>query len=256
MLRSIYISMNSLDVQQAKLNSVSSNLANVDTAGYKKNDVQVGNFPEALKLALERGPAAKRQDIGLANLGTMIARDIIVNTQGMTAETGVKTDFALQGKGFFVVESPEGQQLYTRDGAFHLDAEGNLLNSQGYPVLGEGGPININDPEHFYIKEDGTVIVGIGEDVEETDKLMVMEFEDTSLLKKESGNYFSDNQGLGQPAESTRVFQGRLEKSNVDMVKEISEMIATARIYESSHKLIQINDELLEKSINQVGRVK
>lgn len=256
MLRGLYIPMNSLNVQQAKVNTVSNNLANADTAGYKKNDIEVGNFPQAFKLALERGSNARREPIGYANLGTMVAREVIVNTQGLLTDTGVNTDFGLQGQGFFTLESPDGKEFYSRDGAFHLDQEGYLLNSDGYYVLGEGGPIVINEPENFYVKEDGTIIEGRGEDAQEVDKLRLLEFADTSLLEKTDGNYFTDLDNIGTEAEDTRVSQGRLEKSNVDMVKEISSMIATARIYESSHKLIQTSDELLDKSINQVGRIR
>ncbi|AEG59533.1 flagellar hook-basal body protein [Desulforamulus ruminis] len=258
MLRSLYIATNSMDVQQAKLNTVSNNLANIDTTGYKKNDVEIGNFPEALKLALEaKGPAGKREIIGEANLGTMITKEVVITSQGPLMETGSNTDFGLQGRGFFAVEDPDGEVLYTRDGSFYIDAEGNLLNGDGYPVLGEGGAITIEDPQHFLIKEDGTIVVGEGEDADEVDKLQITEFEDTSLLKKVDGNnYFMDPLGIGEPATETRVSQGSLEKSNVDLVKEVADMIATARIYESSHKLIQVTDELLDKSINQVGRVK
>ncbi|MDO7788386.1 flagellar hook-basal body protein [Desulforamulus aquiferis] len=256
MLRGLYISMNSLNVQQAKINTVSNNLANADTPGYKKNDIEVGNFPHALKLALEKGSAERREILGFANLGNMVSKEVIINSQGILTDTGVITDFGLQGQGYFTLESPTGEEFYTRDGSFQLDRDGYLLNSEGYYVIGEGGPIIISEPNSFYVKEDGTIIEGEGEDAQEIDRLRIVEFEDTSLLRKVDGNYFTDPDNTGTEAENTRVSQRSLEKSNVDMVKEISSMIATARIYESSHKLVQINDELLDKSINQVGRVK
>lgn len=255
MIRSLYIATNSMDVQQARLNSVSNNLANIDTTGYKKNDLEVGNFPQSLKLALEaKGPNGKRELLGDANLGNLITRHFVVPSQGALVDTGNSTDLGIEGKGFFTVESPDGEQLYTRDGSFNIDAEGNLLNGEGYAVLGEGGPITIDEPGDLVVSADGTVKVGDNE----IDKLQLIEFEDpTSLVpKKVGGNYFTDPEGTGQPATETKVTQGRLEKSNVDLVKEVSEMISIARIYESSQKLVQVNDELLDKAVNQVGRVK
>lgn len=257
MLRGLYIAMNSLDVQQAKLNNVSNNLANLATPGYKKNNVVVNQFSETLQLALEaNGPGGARQPIGQGNLGNMVAQVHIDFKPGPLMETGNLTDVALEGKGFFVVENDNGEQLYTRDGAFQVDAEGNLLSSEGYRVLGEGGPITIEDPAHMAIREDGTILVGEGTEVEEVDKLQIVEFADPALLKKADGNFFTDPEGTADPATSTTVVQGSLEKSNVDPVQEMIDIIPVARIYETSQKLVQVNDELLDKVINQVGRVK
>lgn len=257
MLRGLYITMNSLDVQQAKLNNISNNLANLATTGYKKNNVVVNQFSETLQLALEaNGPGGKRQPIGQGNLGNMVTQVHIDYKPGPLTETGNLTDLALEGKGFFVVENDNGDQLYTRDGSFHVDAEGNLLSSEGYRVLGEGGPITLEDPEHLVIREDGTIFSGEGEEVEEVDKLQIVEFADPALLKKTDGNYFTDPEGSAEPAVSTTVVQGWLERSNVDPVQEMIDIIPVARIYESSQKLVQVNDELLDKVINQVGRVK
>lgn len=257
MLRGLYIAQNSLDVQQAKMNNISNNLANLSTAGYKRNQVVESKFAESLQLALEaKGPDGKRQPVGEGILGNMVTQVHIDFTPGPLTETGGATDFALEGSGFFVVENEDGEQFYTRDGSFHLDGEGNLLSSEGYRVLGEGGPITIEDAEQLAIKEDGTILVGEGTDREELDKLQIMEFADPALLKKTDGNYFSDPEGTAEQAVSTTVVQGWLERTNVDPVEEMIDMIPVARIYESSQKLVQINDELLDKAINQVGRVK
>ncbi|MEG6512900.1 flagellar basal-body rod protein FlgF [Desulforamulus ruminis] len=260
MLRSLYIATNSMDVQQAKMNNVSNNLANLATAGYKRNNVVVvDNFSKNLELALEaNGPNGKKIPIGNGNLGNMVGQVYLDFSPGPLTQTDNETDMALEGNGFFVVESPDGEEFYTRDGSFHLDAEGNLLTNDGFQVLGEGGPINIDLEEkgRLVVKEDGTLVVGEGKDTEEIDKLLLMEFEDPGLLKKVDGNYFSDPEGTGDTAAATSVVQGWLERANVDPVQELIDMIPVARIYESSQKLIQVNDELLDKAINQVGRVK
>ncbi|SHF36852.1 flagellar basal-body rod protein FlgF [Desulforamulus putei] len=257
MLRGLYIAMNSLDVQQAKLNNISNNLANLATPGYKKNNVLENRFSETLQLALEaNGPGGKRQPIGQGNLGNMITQVHIDFKPGPLTETGNPTDVALEGKGFFAVENDSGEQFYTRDGSFQVDAEGNLLTSEGYRVLGEGGPITVEDPEHLVIREDGAIFAGEGKEAEEVDKLRIVEFADPALLKKTDGNYFVDPDGTAEPATNTTVLQGWLEKSNVDPVQEMIDIIPVARIYESSQKLVQVNDELLDKAINQVGRVK
>jgi len=257
MLRGLYIAMNGMDVQQARLNTISNNLANLSTAGYKRNNVVVENFPQALQMAVEaNGPKGRRQPIGNGNLGNMVSQVYLDFTQGSLIETDTATDFALQGKGFFTVESPDGNQYYTRDGAFHLDKDGSLVNSDGYKVLGEDGPITIENPTNLTVKEDGTIVTGKGKETEEVGKLRITEFENNSQLKKVEGNYFTDPGNTGQPAAATRVAQGTLERTNVDPVKELTDMIPVTRIYESSQRIVQVNDELLDKSINQVGRVK
>ncbi|GAB6180208.1 flagellar basal-body rod protein FlgF [Desulfotomaculum defluvii] len=257
MLRGLYITMNSLDVQQAKLNNVSNNLANQSTAGYKKNTLVDSQFAQSLQLALEnKGPEARRQPIGQGNLGNMIAQTYIDYVQGPLTETGGPTELALEGNGFFVVENENGELFYTRDGSFRVNAEGTLVTSDGYLVLGEGGPITLEDTEHLIITGDGTILVGQGEETEELDKLQIAEFADPNLLHKTDGNYFQDPEETAESALATTVVQGWLEKSNVDPVQEMINIIPVARIYESSQKLVQINDELLDKAINQVGRVK
>lgn len=257
MLRGLYISMNSLNVQQAKLNNISNNLANQSTAGYKKNTMVDSQFNEALQLALENnGPGARRQAIGEGNLGNQIVQVHIDYSPGPLSETGNPTDLALEGTGFFVVENEEGEPLYTRDGSFKVNAEGILVNNEGYPVLGEGGPITLESTENLTIQGDGTILVGQGEEAEEIDRLQIVEFADPSLLKKTDGNYFEDPEETAEAAIATMVNQGWLEKSNVDPIQEMINIIPVARVYESSQKLVQINDELLDKAINQVGRVK
>lgn len=257
MLRGLYISMNSLDVQQAKLNNVSNNLANLATTGYKKNNVVVSPFAKTLELAVEaNGPGGKRQPIGEGNLGNLVSQVHIDFTPGPLTETNNPTDLALEGNGFFVVENDAGEQFYTRDGSFKVDAEGNLLSSEGYKVLGEGGPITLDDTENLTVLSDGTLMVGQGAEVEELDKLQIVEFSDPMRMQKTDGNYFTDPEGTAEEAVNTKVTQGWLEKSNVDPVQEMIDIIPVARIYESSQKLVQINDELLDKAINQVGRVK
>lgn len=257
MLRGLYITMNSLNVQQAKLNGISNNLANQSTAGYKRNTMVDSQFSEALHLALEnQGPGARRQAIGAGSLGNLIAQVHINYSPGPLIETVNPTDLALEGTGFFVVENEEGEPLYTRDGSFQVNADGILVNNEGYPVLGEGGPITLEGTEHLMIKGDGTILVGQGEEAEEIDRLQIVEFADPSLIRKTDGNYFEDPAETAAAATDTTVVQGWLEKSNVDPIQEMVNIIPVARIYESSQKLVQINDELLDKAINQVGRVK
>ncbi|ABO50897.1 protein of unknown function DUF1078 domain protein [Desulforamulus reducens MI-1] len=257
MLRGLYITMNSLNVQQAKLNNVTNNLSNLSTTGYKKNNMVDSQFAESLQLALENhGPGGKRQPIGKGILGNMITQVHIDYGQGPLTETGKLTDMALEGNGYFVVEDENGEQFLTRDGSFHVNEEGALLTGDGFRVLGEGGPIILEKPEDFTLKEDGTIMVGQGTEAEEIDKLQIVEVSEPALLKKTDGNYFQDPEGVAEAAVSTTVTQGWLEKSNVDPVQEMINIIPVARIYESSQKLIQIQDELLDKAINQVGRVK
>jgi len=263
MIRGLYTSAAGMDVQQAKMESIANNLANASTPGYKKEDIKaIKSFPDIL--LIQQGGLQRKAGwplpssppvIGTTQMGALVAGTTVDYSEGAVQETGKATDIFLKGPGFFAVNVPVQEDParigYTRNGAFNLDAEGYLVVNGGYRVLGEAGPVRV-DSADFKVASDGTIAAG---DVE-IGRLRLVEFNDLNGLQKESDGIFVDAQGTGQPAGATTVQQGFLEKSNVNVVQEMTDLVALLRTYETNQRLIQSQDELLAKAVNQVGSLR
>lgn len=243
---------------------IAQNLANVDTPGYKKDVALVGAFADELAVRVEsRAPwrLARTVPIGGLGSGAYVRGTGFDPSEGAFIETGAPLDLAIQGGGYFVVETPEGE-AYTRNGSFTLNSEGELVTMDGMPVLGESGPIVIpprpsgaGGRAGVEVRGDGRVTV----DGRLVGKLRVVAFDDPSSLTKTGGGLFVAARGavarpLGAP-DGTLVRQGFLEMSNVSAVKEMVQMIAGMRAYETCQRVVWFLDQTLDKSINDVGRV-
>lgn len=171
--------------------------------------------------------------------------------QGPLNQSGNPLDVAFQGKGFFTVETPKGER-YTRNGEFTLDADGYLTTKEGYKVLGQNGYIQIKG-KNITITEKGQVY----SDENEIDTLKTVDFKDYKLLQKQGEGLFTDAGGDPQnmiAAEGT-IQQGFSEGSNVNSVKQMVDMITVLRSYEANQKVIKTHDDMLQKSVNEIGRV-
>jgi flagellar basal-body rod protein FlgG len=175
-------------------------------------------------------------------------------TPGALSQTANPFDLALNGKGFFSVESPEGT-VYTRRGNFTLNAEGLLVTQEGWPVQAEGGDIRVEGAGNptkqpsFSIGEDGTVRVN----GRLAGRLRIEDVPIERLTKTGQGYFKASGEG-GEPPESVRIAQGFLEMSNVQAVQGMVEMIEIVRGYETYQRVIRTVDEVNSKSINEVGR--
>ena len=262
MIRGLYSAASGMDVQQAKVENVSNNLANASTPGFKRENIQVQSFPEML-LIQQGGPWRRGgamaldapQKIGTTGMGVLVAGVATDHTQGAVQETGIPTDIMIKGPGFFAVNVPTTgdpeRVCYTRNGAFKLDPEGYLTASGGYHVLGQGGAIKVGDTG-FKVAPDGTIEAG-GIPV---DKLKLVEFDDVNGLRKEVDGIFVDLRGAGRQASSTTVGQGYLERSNVNVINEMVDLVSVMRSNEANQRLIQAYDEQLAKAVNQVGSLR
>jgi flagellar basal-body rod protein FlgG len=172
-------------------------------------------------------------------------------SQGAFIPTTDNLDFALQSKGFFVVSDGQNE-FYTRDGHFLRNSEGQLVDVQGRAVQGEGG--NITLPNGLVtVSSDGHINVeGVA-----VDRLRVVDFDNPQTLRKAAGSAFTKSpQTSGDaPVENSVVRQGFLENSNVDTVKEMVDMISTARNYEINAKLLTSQDDTLRQTVGELGRV-
>lgn len=171
--------------------------------------------------------------------------------QGQLEQTDGNFDLALQGKGFFCIETPAGER-YTRNGEFAKDAEGYLVTKDGYKVLGENGYIKI-DGSTMIVNENGEVY----SNDQQAGKLKLVDFSDYRMLRKEENGLVKLEEGIeeGTVEAAATLKQGFVEGSNVNSVKEMVEMITMMRTYEANQKLITIHDELLEKAVNNIARV-
>ncbi len=226
-------SVETLINQEQRLNQVSNNLANVDTPGFKKETV---TFDEMLYQANR-----SRQRVGKG------LRINTVHQQGVVQKTDAPFDMAISGDGFFRVQTPAGDRL-TRAGNFQRNNEGLLVTANGYPVLGEAGPITITGTK-VDVSRDGTLLV----DGIRADRLAVVTA-DPQGLKKEGDNLFRLVEGAAEEAApNAQILQGHLEKSNVNTVTEMTEMIDLYRAYEGQQKMIRSVDDLDDLAVRKVG---
>jgi flagellar basal-body rod protein FlgG len=219
---------------EQRLNQVTNNLANVDTPGFKKESV---TFDEMLYQA-----NSSRQRVG---------KGLRINTthqQGVVQKTDAPLDLAISGEGFFRVQTPAGIR-YTRAGNFQRDSAGLLTTANGYPVLGESGPITLTGNK-FDVARDGSLSV----DGVQTNRLAVVTA-DPRALKKEGENLFRLEGGVEEASPNFQLLQGHLEKSNVNTVTEMTEMIDLYRAYEGQQKMIRAVDDMDELAVSKVGRL-
>jgi len=211
-------------------------------------------------LAAGTVPGFKRQEVAFATLAPAHLPHVALSTarvvtnfsQGQIRPTGSPTDVALDGPGFFEVQLPAGQTAYTRDGEFRLDPQGQLVTKQGYPVMGDGGPIqlDLNNPAPLSIGADGTVSQG----AEVKGKLKTVAFQDPTLLQPiGQGQFLATAPGLVPLAATTAFRQGYLESGNASPVTEMAHLIAAMRQFEATQRVVQAHDDRLGKAISELG---
>ncbi|MGE5620305.1 MAG: flagellar hook-basal body protein [Sphingomonadaceae bacterium] len=259
MIRGVQTAMSAMKAHLARQEVLARNLGNLGTPGYKQESAAVDGFSAALG-RVERGLARTRLEqaistdvIGSLGVHTAIDRVSVDFRQGRLEETRRPLDVALQGDGFLQVATPDGI-LFSRGGALYTDAERRLVTAEGYPVLdADGQEIVLGDGE-VSISADGTILTG---DVPAA-TLSVVEFLPGTRLAKVGLEYYVLDDPNGVPptaATGTVVKQGYLEASNVDAVSAMSDLVSLVRAYQASQRMLQAQDELLGKAVNEVGRV-
>lgn len=227
-------------ILERKLDVASHNMANIKTAGFKKEGI---TFEEYL---LKQVDDTKRTAKGEHIWGDF--------SQGNMRKTDNPYDFAVKGDGYFVVQTPGGK-LYTRAGNFTLNANYQLVTQQGYPVLADGAPVELQDTtgKDIWMTEDGYFFV----DERQGAQLDIVTFKNQQGLKRLGENFFEPTRdsGAARPLAERHVAQGYIEESNVNPVKSMIELIDLYRGYEAQQKTLQSVDQIDDKAINQTGRV-
>ncbi|MDJ0782888.1 MAG: flagellar basal-body rod protein FlgF [Desulfosarcinaceae bacterium] len=245
----IYVAASGALLQQMRLDLLTNNLANANSPGYKA-DKPIFRLPEedgAAADAVDASPLM-RQSLSPHTPPFDSAIDF---SAGALKQTGNALDVAIVGAGFFVVDTPDGEQ-YTRKGSFIVDADGNLTTPDGFAVQGEGGAINVTDGR-VNIDEAGNVTA----DGNVVDQLRVVTFADPQRLEKTGNALFiaNDPDNPPLPAEDATLSQGYIELSNVNAVQTMTQLIETTRIFETYQKMIAAMDQADGKAVNEVGKV-
>lgn len=249
MIRGLYTAATGAIHQRDRLNTIANNLSNTNTRGYKKDDVVSHSFKDELLVRIgDQGRNSKV--LGPLNHGVYADRITTFFQDGPLQQTGLMTDIALQGDGFFTVLR-DGDEFYTRDGTFRVNNEGILVTMEGHIVAGEYGPIQVGQGD-FGVDDEGNIWQGD----QLINRLRLINFEDPSLLEKVGDNLFANNLGANTALGfEGQVFQYFAEGSNVELVEEMSDMIVVARNYEANQRILRMMDATISKAVNEVGNV-
>ena len=221
--------------QEKQFSIIANNLSNIDTIAYKKD------VPIFWRIMTE---ASSQLSTRVVDTSTTVFG------QGDLRSTGNSLDLAIEGEGFYKIQTPAGVR-YTRSGNFQLNGEGILVQANGFPVLGPGGEISLGSGT-IVIAPDGSIRVN-GED---RGKISLVTLPDVTSLKKEGQNLFKleEDQEEKEVTES-QIHQGSLEMSNVDSMKTMVQLLDSLRTFEACQRLVQANDEMDGKAVNELGKL-
>ncbi|WP_163852932.1 flagellar hook-basal body protein [Paenibacillus elgii] len=297
MLRGLYTAASGMIAQQRKHDIVTNNIANLNTPGFKSGNGINRSFPEILISRVRGGKDEPGSvPVGRINTGVMAEENVSLHTQGDIQETKNPFDFALisdiqvpgarfdssgkyvdqngqrviQPQAFFTILNAAGEQRYSLNGKFSLDANGRLIDSEGHSVLGRGGqPIVLMDAgtpvTNFRMTRAGQFTNAEGQPILDANgqpmTLLITRVEDPNQLVREGNGLYrlnAQDQGTFRPIDAqdqVEVRQGYVERSNVDSGQSMVDMMSALRAYEANQKMIQYYDKSMEKAANEIGRV-
>lgn len=250
-LRSIYNTARQMNVLQKKQENSAANTANVNTPGFKYQEL-VQRAMKEYEVKNHTGGLGnnEEQELGSINFGTEIDEAYTSFSQGVLKETGIASDLAINGEGFFAVQMQGGQTGYTRSGNFKIDNEQRLVTQEGYPVLSVD---NQNNVSSITVENDFLPIDHKGYINGTQQKVMTVDFADYSALELKGNSIYATAQGTNIMEDST-ISQGYLEGSNVNLLDEMVKMIEVSREFESNQRTLKVIDETLQKTVNEIGR--
>lgn len=251
----LWVSKTGMAAQDTKMTAISNNLANVNTVGFKRDRVVF----EDLFYSIQRQPGAQVDQVNELPSGVQLGSGVRVVgtqkvfTQGNTQNTSQELDLAVMGGGFFQIENSDGELMYSRNGQFHVNSEGMMVNSQGLPLIPQiqipEGAVNLS------VGVDGTVTAVVAGDPQPQDlgQITLAKFINPAGLEAVGGNLFRETEASGMADElvpgldgAGSIKQGALEGSNVQVVEEMVDMITTQRAYEMNAKVVSAADDMLK----------
>lgn len=261
MMRALWTASTGMMSQQLNVDTISNNIANVNSIGYKKTRVE---FKDLLYETLEKGLVkdGKGKPVNLqVGHGVKVSASTKFFTPGNLDKTENPYDLAIDGPGFFKITGPKGETLYTKDGSFKISVEGEnskLVTAEGYYVQGSDGDIDLGaNIKDVYIDEMGNITVKRADDtLEEIGIIAVETFVNPAGLESVGKNLYKASFASGEAFPGTEdasagsILQGYLESSNVQVVEEMVKLIQAQRAYEINSKSIQTADEMLGMANN------
>lgn len=238
-----YVALSRQMVLKRQMDVVANNLANVTTPGFRAESMVFVEHLDRLRHSGPRDKVSFVQDIATVH-------DL---RPGPLTTTGNVLDLAIRGDGYFAVETPEGER-FTRAGHFALDADGQVVTTAGYPVLGDNGTPIVIPPEsgQIVIADDGTISTDQGT----VALLRLVRFENQQALKRQENGFYDAGPQIAEPAEDSDVQQGTLESSNVMGVVEMTKMMATVRSYQTAATLTNEEHERQRRAITALAPVR
>lgn len=259
-MRALSIAATGMQAQQTNVEVIANNIANVSTTGYTRRR---GEFQDLAYESAARVGSQSSENGTVLPTGTQVGLGVRtsginrITLQGTLTETGNKLDLAIEGRGYFGIQMPDRSIAYTRDGSFKLSPEGQIVNSEGYPIE-PGIRVDIN-AKQITINQGGEVIV-TGADNRQTTagRLDLYIFPNDAGLEAIGGNKFLESPGSGEPTGGLpsdpgfgSIRQAWLEASNVNVVQEITQLISAQRAYEMNSKVIEAGDQMMA-TVNQI----
>lgn len=262
MIRSLNTAENAMKIQQTRIDTLANNLANVNTSGFRQILTRVSELGagETTNPADEGNPDTRintlprveGQPDNWAQVNPLVVSHATDVRRGPVSSTGRETDIAIMGRGFFTVQSENGD-MYTRSGSFTVNAQKELTTPDGLLVLGEGGPIKL-EGDSFSIDNEGMVIV----DGSAMGRLKIVDFGDPGKLEHLGNSLLKAPEGLDPqavPEGDLVVAQGHLEGSNVNAIDTLVAMISAQRAFEIQQKTLTTEDDMLSKAVNKLPQV-
>lgn len=251
MVRGLYTAYTGLLNQQYQLDTITNNLANSATTGYKKEGATSQAFDEMFAIKVRDGSEDYiNKRIGKMSLGVKIGENYTDYGQGNLRQTENPFDVAIAGQGFFEISFTNKADVqsykYTRDGSFTMTKDGYLVTKDGDFVQGESGNIQLSPTADTTIDSSGNII----QNSKIVDKLKIVDFEDYNYLKKYGENMYDKVDGYTEKDAEYAIEQGYLEASNANVISEMVEMITITRAFETNQKFVQAADQTLEKDVN------
>lgn len=249
MYKGFYNLTSAMLTHQQNLNVIGNNMVNISTAGYKQQRYTASTFDDVMYSRV--GNKTKvYQDVGRQSYIRANSEITVNHEQGVPEPTDIPLDFAIYGEGFFAVRNQEDEIAYTRSGSFSLDEEGYLcFPGQGYVLGPDNEPIQLStdkitaDAGGRIFDENGGYLGQLG----------VFTFEDTDQLENDAQGFFTGAEGI--PAENPTIYWKYLERSNVDMIRQMTEMLTCQRALQSCATVTKMYDEVMGHAVSDVGRM-
>ncbi len=250
---SLRTSATGMEAQQRRVEVIANNLANVNTTAFKRSRP---HFEDLLYQTIQAagtsgGPIGQSMQAIQVGRGTRLAAVQRVGEEGPLEATGRPLDVAIEGNGYFQVETPNGQRAYTRDGSFTISDQGALVTSGGYGLV--PGIVVPPDATAITIAKDGTVSATMQDaaDVTELGRIELARFANDAGLQAMGENLYVETPASGPPSQGYaqdpgfgRILQGQLESSNVEIVTEMVDMITALRAYEINSKAVKVSEDM------------